>query len=267
MSLKVRLQEAQQRATLDAVRVSLEKGRRKVINLNHMLSQPYEFDSIVRRSGGSTIILLPVRYDSKTCNLENEIASAVSEALKSRKPEGICLGGYAGYELTKNTGRLPNSLDLEVRGVRVKINLERVEADLARLLLSQPGQDGQIRVRAGASVAAVPYIPSIKLGEEFDVSLKTAAAVKYTLIPLPREARQHFPGYRVPFTIKYGDKEIVTHVASASKGTEVGALAGTFISKGMRQLYEDHPEIKQTRELRFRAVNPGKVYEVIGFGK
>ena len=86
---------------------------------------------------------------------------------------------------------------------------------------------------------------------------------KWALIPVPRDKRHFFPGYKVYFDLQADTRTIRTRVTSAPKGTPVGDKnGGGYIQGGLRPWYDSHPGLKPGDRLRFEALEPGKRYRL-----
>lgn len=86
---------------------------------------------------------------------------------------------------------------------------------------------------------------------------------RWALIPVPREKRRFFPGYKVYFDLETDTGVIKTRVTSAPKGTPVGDTdSGVYIQGGLRPWYDSHPELKPGDRFRFEALEPGKRYRL-----
>lgn len=139
-----------------------------------------------------------------------------------------------------------NNLDFFVEGTSVK-ELPTTSAPRPR------------RAPADMIVPDNAYQPTLNEGELISIALSSESAIKYKLLPLAHSTRKKFPGYRVPFTIRNGAEDIVTYVVGATRG-KTGALAGTYLSKGLRSLFAAHPELRVGSVVVLRAVDPGKTY-------
>ncbi len=97
---------------------------------------------------------------------------------------------------------------------------------------------------------------------EIEIELNDSAR-KYVYIPLPRDKRPFFPGYKVDFQIIIDGKILEAHVTSAHLGTPAGdPNAGGHIRGKFGPWYARHPEIKSGDILRIKALEPGKRYEL-----
>jgi hypothetical protein len=86
---------------------------------------------------------------------------------------------------------------------------------------------------------------------------------KWALIPVPREKRRFFPGYKVYFDLETDTQTIRTRVTSAPKGTPIGdPNGGSCIQGGLRPWFNSHSELKQRDRFRFEALEPGKRYRL-----
>jgi len=86
---------------------------------------------------------------------------------------------------------------------------------------------------------------------------------KWGLIPLPREYRSFFPGYKVPFILETDMGEITTKVTSGSKGTKFGDNeAGNYIQGGLKPWYDRHRELKEGNKFIIEVIQPKKKYRL-----
>ena len=86
---------------------------------------------------------------------------------------------------------------------------------------------------------------------------------KWALIPVPREKRRFFPGYKVYFDLETDTQTIRTRVTSAPRGTPVGdPSGGSCIQGGLRPWFNSHSELKTGDKFRFEILEPGKRYRL-----
>ena len=86
---------------------------------------------------------------------------------------------------------------------------------------------------------------------------------KWALIPIPKENRRFFPGYKVYFDLETDTQAIRTRVTSAPKGTPVSdPNGGSCIQGGLRPWFNSHPELKPGDKFRFEVLEPGKRYRL-----
>lgn len=86
---------------------------------------------------------------------------------------------------------------------------------------------------------------------------------KFALIPLPKDKRAFFPGFKMDFVLETDAGEITTRVTSAPKGTPQGDPdAGAYIQGNLRPWYAKHQELRQGDILRIEAVEPYKRYRL-----
>ncbi|MDO8635263.1 MAG: hypothetical protein Q7R34_03325 [Dehalococcoidia bacterium] len=85
---------------------------------------------------------------------------------------------------------------------------------------------------------------------------------KWALIPVPKDKRHFFPGYKIPFKLETDIGVLNVKVTSALKPTPVGdPNAGAYITGGLRQWYEKHQELKDGDKVRIELLEPGKRYK------
>jgi len=86
---------------------------------------------------------------------------------------------------------------------------------------------------------------------------------RWALIPIPKDKRSFFPGYKVPFQLVTDIGDITTRVTSAPKGTPVGdPNGGAYIQGQLRRWYDNHLELKDGAKLRIETSEPGKRYKL-----
>lgn len=102
--------------------------------------------------------------------------------------------------------------------------------------------------------------------KEIRVKLTSASimgARKYSLIPIPREKRRFFPGYKVDFQLELDDNVITTRITSAPKGTLRGdPYGGVRIQGNLKSWYSDHPEVKEGSVLLVESLESSKKYKL-----
>ncbi len=103
-----------------------------------------------------------------------------------------------------------------------------------------------------------------KYADRIEVILnKLHTPKKWGLIPLPKEYRSFFPGYKVPFILDTDIGEIKTKVTSGSKGTKIGdPEAGNYIQGGLKPWYDRHKELKEGNKLIVEVIEPKKRYRL-----
>lgn len=85
----------------------------------------------------------------------------------------------------------------------------------------------------------------------------------WTLIPIPKDKRRFFPGYKKEFKLETDTGPLTTQVTSAPKGTPIGdPNAGAYITGGLRQWYEKHPQLKDGDKIRIECLTPEKQYKL-----
>ena len=100
--------------------------------------------------------------------------------------------------------------------------------------------------------------------QSIEIELKTIYTPrKFALIPIHKDKRTFFPGYKVNFQLSTDTGTFTTHVTSASRGTPIGdPKAGGYIQGGLRSWYDKHMELKDGARLKIKALHPGKHYEL-----
>lgn len=107
-----------------------------------------------------------------------------------------------------------------------------------------------------------PYLPpETRLGDNFVVSLQPAFR-KYPLIPIRREHRRLFPGFKEPFILETDAGNIKTWVAGAKNAARGNPDAGAFLRAGIPEWYRHHPELGGSSKVQIRVVEPMKKYHL-----
>ncbi|GEM_PF-7067082 len=261
------------KALANALLEGLLKESARLVGLEHAVQDHSHFDIVLTPYNNGYLVLTPFNPELMPL-FGNAFDQAVRKSLARYKPavvnkKNLPIQLTAGstpllaYALTKKaSGRLPAALHLDVHGLHFEVGL--VHADLSTFLSSSEPQNIQ---PPHAVSQEEPYIPDVNRGDQFDIALNNHTCLKYHLFLLTRETRPHFPGYRVPFQIHFDNRTIDTHVASAPGGTPVGAFAGNYISKNIKEIYDAHPELEQTRRLTMRVQKPGELYHILRYGR
>jgi len=96
-------------------------------------------------------------------------------------------------------------------------------------------------------------------------SLYTAR--KWALIPIPKDKRTFFPGYKVNFDLETDCGVLTTHVTSAPRGTPYGdPKGGAYIQSKLRPWFDNHPRLRDGAKLRIEALEAGKRYKLLLVG-
>jgi hypothetical protein len=86
---------------------------------------------------------------------------------------------------------------------------------------------------------------------------------EWALIPVHKDKRRFFPGYKEQFVLETDIGNLTARVSSAPKGTPMGDPdAGSYVTGGLRQWYEKHPHLKDGDKVRIEALEPGKRYKL-----
>lgn len=106
--------------------------------------------------------------------------------------------------------------------------------------------------------------PEPPISDSIEVELKTIYTPRrWALIPIPKDKRAFFPGFKVDFQLSTDVSAITTHVTSALKGTPIGdPKAGAYIQGELRSWYDGHPELQDGAKLQIKALQAGKHYQL-----
>lgn len=95
--------------------------------------------------------------------------------------------------------------------------------------------------------------PKITISDENSIEIVLPEAKRalkpywktYKLIPIPKENRRFFPGYKIPFTFLTDVGNLETHMTSRTGGDEYGDPdGGTYVSKNIHIFYREYPDLK-----------------------
>lgn len=92
-----------------------------------------------------------------------------------------------------------------------------------------------------------------------------ASSRKYVYIPLPKDKRLFFPGYKVNFELRTDVGTFIAHATSEPQGASVAVgdpYAGTHIRGKFGPWYARHPELKAGDRLRIEVLEPGERYKL-----
>ncbi len=100
-----------------------------------------------------------------------------------------------------------------------------------------------------------------------EITLRSASPQKYKLIPVPKEVRNFFPGYNIPFILETDVGEIAAKVTSAREGTKEGDPdAGYYIKsvsrRGLTRWYDEHKDLKLGEKLLIEVIDPMEKYRL-----
>ena len=106
---------------------------------------------------------------------------------------------------------------------------------------------------------------SVPTGDKrIEIPLNGISWRKYSLIPLPKQYRGYFPGYKIPFILETEDiGEITTKVTAAPKETLKGdPEAGSRIQGGLKPWYDRHRELNEGNKLIIEVIESKRRYRL-----
>ena len=96
-----------------------------------------------------------------------------------------------------------------------------------------------------------------------EIHLKGKTWRQHGLIPLPKQYRGYFPGYKVQFIFETDIGEITTRVTSAPRGTPNGdPEAGNYIQGGLKPWYDRHRELNEGNKLIIEVIESKRRYRL-----
>ena len=106
--------------------------------------------------------------------------------------------------------------------------------------------------------------PSSAPDQAVDIEL-TSGSLRHGYFNLASEVRRFFPGYKIPFTLRDGNREFPVHVTSGVAGTKPGdPEQGIQIVGGLQEFFGRH-HAKPGDKVRITAMQPGKTYNISFF--
>ena len=145
--------------------------------------------------------------------------------------------------------------ELKKRAVNLGLVFEPPNATLRRVLsLDAAVMDvKEMRAIAGGIVSKV-LEQAAKTKNVIELGLDPSSR-KYLYIPLPKDKRHFFPGYKVSFQLETDVGMFTAHVPyQLNMGGHIRGRFGPWFAK--------HPELKAGDRLRIEALEPGKRYQL-----
>jgi len=158
-------------------------------------------------------------------------------------------------QITNELGEVCDSLPIEVKVVEFQTFVREGVGLAVHAHLFEPLYKPVIPIK--------PYLPlETGQGGNFVVSLQPAFP-KYPLIPIRREHRRLFPGFKEPFILETDQGNIKTWVAGGKNAVRGNADAGAYLRAGIPEWYSKyHPELGGGSKVRIRVVEPMKKYRL-----
>src|SRR3989344_307321 len=240
MSISDKIKEFQKEATLHGVESGLKAESSRLRELCQLLETSPSFEVVVGKRDDNWLFVLPIDYKDRT-SFEDYVVDELGEALARYGPQKEAFGKYAAYSLKNRiTGRLPSRLNVNINGFNLEFNVVRTETEL--LLPEHPTERKNSR-GVPRKIASEMFKPNVKVGDKFEVELRSNSCFKYNLFYIYHEIYEKFPGYRIPFEIEYVGGVLVTHRTGANRETKVGELNGNYAAKGVKRFYDANPSI------------------------
>jgi hypothetical protein len=150
--------------------------------------------------------------------------------------------------------------ELKKRAVNLGLVFEPPNTTLRRVL----SLDVDVGVDIKAIADKIVQDTLTKFGKKDVIELELYdSSRKYVYIPLPKDKRHFFPGYKLNFGLVTDIGVLTAHVTSAPNGTPTGdPHAGGHIRGRFGPWYAKHPELKAGDKLRIEALEAGKRYKL-----
>jgi hypothetical protein len=260
MSIKEEISKARASATRDAIRRGLDRNRSKVVGLDDVISAPHELEAVLTKNGDASVLVLPV-YAQGNAPLEKSLIEEVRQNLEDYDVQNREIGEYAAFSVDTSEKKLPRTLDVDVGSLAFRIGIIREDVELEGIPKKSDRKYFK-QVQYQSLPQSDWYQPSVKRNGEFVIHSGTHSSEKYNLISLARthsgDAVDNFPGFHVPFEVRYkDDKETTKRVASPKKDVKVGENSGNQFF--LNRLMKAHDELRTASEYTFKAVKPGGV--------
>jgi hypothetical protein len=196
--------------------------------------------------------------------VKDELYKFLSDLINSRPPTVVIIIDELLDELEDAVDELP----LESKIVQFQ-TFVREDADAVRAYLFEPLyviKEHEITTITKPVIEMGKYetkIEGVKAGDILEIEQRSTNERKYRLFRLTANTRRFFPGYKIEFILETDIGNITSRVVSAMHDTQTGnPYAGTYISGGLRQWYDKHPEVIVGTKLRFECIEPLKRYKL-----
>ncbi len=155
--------------------------------------------------------------------------------------------------------------ELKKRAVSLGLVFEPPNATLRKVLgLDAPVKD--INERKAIADGIVGRVLEQAAKNKNVIELKLApSSRKYLFIPLPKEKRPFFPGFKVDFALEKDGETLAAHVTGEPHGATVprgDPQAGTHIRGKFGPWFEKHLELRSGSKLRIEALEMGRRYKL-----
>jgi len=254
--LITRIKEAQQKVA----KISLKEQIKTISSLEDLFSQQHSIEGIATKHKGSWVYILPVPNDYQG-SLGNDLSDGVEFKLKELYGEverGEFLGNV-GYKFKNNKkGRINRTHSIDTGlGITFMVDFQQVPD------LHLEDNNGIIEPM---TVLSSPYQPDVHIGFTFDLNLNPTSH-QYNYMPVKKDNRKFFPGFKIPFQLEFDDQNIETAiVSSVNKNPVIGSLDGSYFSRNVNKIYQAHPELVETKKMTIEVITPGEIYRAVSFG-
>jgi len=189
---------------------------------------------------------------SKIEEVKDRFEKKKAELLDKKEELNRRLYGIQGdiRGLTEQITEMDSERDTEIGKV-----LESIQLPL-EITYKEPSPLSGQEIGGGGAVDKHP--------ERIEIVLKKVhTPITYGLIPLRRECRSFFPGYKVKFVLETDIGEIETQVTSNKGETRIGdPEKGSYIQGGLKPWYNRHGELREGNKLIIEAIEPKKRYRL-----
>ncbi|MCD6521428.1 hypothetical protein J7K56_01470 [Candidatus Calescamantes bacterium] len=96
-----------------------------------------------------------------------------------------------------------------------------------------------------------------------EITVTSPSFRKYGYIPVSKQVRSFFPGYKIPFVLETDIGVLKAWVTGAPKGTKIGdPNKGQVIMGGLKNWYRAHPEVTIGTKLIITEIKPKERYRL-----
>jgi hypothetical protein len=154
-------------------------------------------------------------------------------------------------KITAEINQLDSERNLEINSVLRQMDLPYIRETPQEI---SPSDVQEIRTRNVFS----------KYADRIEINMnKKNSPSKWGLIPIPREYRSFFPGYKVDFLLQTDIGELNVKVTSGPKGTRIGdPEAGNYITGGLKPWYDRHQHLKDGDTIIVEVIEPKRKYKL-----
>ncbi len=167
--------------------------------------------------------------------------------------------------IEKDTEELREALNT-LRYSQIKVvefqTFRRVGAEAVHAHLFEPLYKSVVSSKPEWPSPTPPTLPMPPNGDKIEIIIREPF-IRAHYLPIGKNNRRFFPGYKVPFTLETDISTIQTYMSSAPAGTQVGdPNRGAYFQANLNVWYRRHPELKVGDKVRVSVIESMKKYRL-----